>query len=429
MKLFFSFHIFWQFLLNKFKSMEKWKKYTFCFFIFVISFSLLAPQSIESKQHSISDSRIFFEETRRYQKNIIVEKGDNLASIFDDVGVDNKQAYNIIQSLSTVFRLTSLKAGKPLKLIIYENGRDTPSVELLKLEKSSGKEIRVAMGQDGIYSAKIVDIETLSFTIAANGVIKNSLFSDAAAAGIPDTATMELFHLFSYDVDFQRDIYKGDTFKVLFENKINTDGEVVSKGDIVFAQLKMSNDELKIYRFTDNKGEIDYFDEKGINIRKTLLKTPILGARLSSGFGRRTHPIAGYSQYHRALDFAAPKNTPIMAAGSGTVELAGWNGGFGNCIIIRHANQYKTLYAHMNAFANGVRKGSKVKQGQIIGYVGTTGVSTGNHLHYEAIFRGKKINPSHMKTPPEKKLTEEELKRFLEEVKKIDEENNIRFSI
>lgn len=409
--------------------MDKWKKYTFYFFIFVISFSLLAPQSIESKQYSISDSRISFEEVRRYQKNIIVEKGDNLASIFDDIGVDNNQAYNIIQSLSTVFRLTSLKAGKPLKLIIYENGRDTPSVELLKLEKSSGKEIRVAMGQDGTYSAKIVDIETLSFTIAANGVIKNSLFSDAAAAGIPDTATMELFHLFSYDVDFQRDIYKGDTFKVLFENKINTDGEVVSKGDIIFAQLKMSNDELKIYRFTDDKGKIDYFDEKGINIRKTLLKTPILGARLSSGFGRRTHPIAGYSQYHRALDFAAPKNTPIMAAGSGTVELAGWNGGFGNCIIIRHANQYKTLYAHMNAFANGVRKGSKVKQGQIIGYVGTTGVSTGNHLHYEVIFRGKKINPSHMKTPPEKKLTEEELKRFLEEVKKIDEENNIRFSI
>lgn len=425
MKLSFS----WKFLFDKFKNLDKWKKYTFYFFIFVISFSILTPESVESKQHSTSYSRISFEETRRYQKNIIVEKGDTLASIFDDIGVDNNQAYSIIQSLSTVFRLTSLKAGKSLKLVIYENGKDAPSVELLKLEKSLGKEIRVALGQNGTYSTKIIDIETLSFTIAANGVIKNSLFSDAADAGIPDTATMELFHLFSYDVDFQRDIYKGDTFKVLFENMINTDGEVISKGDIIFAQLKMSKKDLKIYRFKDDKGKIDYFDEKGINIRKTLLKTPILGARISSRFGKRTHPIEGYSHYHQALDFAAPKNTPIMAAGSGTVELAGWNGGFGNCVIIRHANQYKTLYAHMNAFANGVKKGRKVKQGQIIGYVGTTGVSTGNHLHYEVIFRGKKINPSYMKTPPEKKLTEEELKRFLEEAKKIDKESNTLFSI
>jgi murein DD-endopeptidase MepM/ murein hydrolase activator NlpD len=295
---------------------------------------------------------------------------------------------------------------------------------MLKIEQTPGTEIRICYN-NGKYEAKIIKIKTFSIKTVVEGTIENSFYSDTVKAGIPDGAVMQMFDLLSFDVDFQRDIYGGEKFNILFENIINSDGEIISKGDIIFLNLSLSKKDLKIYRFTCDDGQTDYFNENGINTRKTLLKTPIHGARISSGYGRRIHPLAGYSHIHRAIDFAAPQNTPIIASGSGTVEIADWYGTYGRCVIIRHANQYNTLYAPMNRFANGIRKGQYVRQGEIIGYVGRTGVATGNHLHYEVIFRGTKINPSTVKAPPEKKLSTEEFNRFMKEVKKIDTEYKI----
>ncbi len=403
----------------------RWKIYTLIFSLTIFIFSIITTQVVESRQNSknsnaISSVNHFFTEINRYEKDVVIKSGETLASILYDLGINKIDAADIIESVSSLYNLKYLQPGKKIRFVIFENGGENlPVVELLKMEKTPGTELRVC-ARNGKYEAKLVSVKTIKVRTAAEGVITNSLYSDAALTGIPDSAIMEMFQLFSFDVDFQRDIYSGDRFRVLFENIINMDGEVVSKGNIVFAQLQMNNKDHKVYRFVCDDGKTDYFSETGINIRKTLLKTPIYGARISSGYGRREHPIYGYSQFHQALDFAAPRDTPIIASGSGVVKLADWNGSYGKCVIIQHSNQYQTLYAHMNSFANNIRRGKSVRQGEIIGYVGTTGVSTGNHLHYEVIFRGHRLNPSTIKTPPEKKLTEAELERFLKEVEKIN---------
>ncbi|MDX9801132.1 MAG: peptidoglycan DD-metalloendopeptidase family protein [Spirochaetia bacterium] len=404
----------------------RWKLYTLIFSITIFIFSIMTTQVVESRQNSKNSKadtvNHFFTEVNRYEKDVVIKSGETLASILYDLGINKIDASDIIESVSSLYNLKYLQPGKKIRFVIFENGEENlPVVELLKMEKTAGTEIRVC-ARDGKYEAKLVTVKTIKVHTAAEGVITNSLYSDAALTGIPDSAIMEMFQLFSFDIDFQRDIYRGDKFRVLFENIINMDGEVVSKGNIIFAQLQMSNKDHKVYRFVCDDGKTDYFNESGVNIRKTLLKTPIYGARISSGYGRREHPIYGYSQFHQALDFAAPRDTPIIASGSGVVKLADWNGSYGKCVIIQHSNQYQTLYAHMNSFANNIRRGKSVRQGEIIGYVGTTGVSTGNHLHYEVIFRGKRLNPSTIKTPPEKKLTEDELIRFLKEVETIDME-------
>jgi len=397
----------------------------FAFTVFI--FSIITTENAESRQaHKTENSAVqtadTFQEILRYEKEVVIKSSETLASILGDIGISTKDTVDIIENTGKLYNLKYLRPGKKIRFVIFQDGENSPPfIELLKMEKSPGTEIRVCYNNDA-YEAKIVEVKTISVKAVCEGVITNSLYSDAVSAGIPDAAVMEMFHLFSFDVDFQRDIYSGDKFRVYFENIINMDGEVVSKGNIIFAQLQMNSKDLKVYRFTGDDGKTDFFNEKGINIRKTLLKTPIYGARISSGYGNREHPIYGYTHFHQALDFAAPRDTPIIASGSGVVELADWNGGYGKCVIIRHANQYKTLYAHMNAFANNIRRGKSVRQGEIIGYVGTTGVSTGNHLHYEVIFRGSKINPSTIKTPPEKKLTGTELSRFFDEAAKIDME-------
>ena len=312
-------------------------------------------------------------------------------------------------------------------MILYKSDiSHQPFIELLRIEKEAGLEVRVSLKND-IYVAKTVPVKTISIKKTAEGKITGSLYTAASKAGLPDSGIMDFFHLCSFDVDFQRDIYQGDSFKVFYENIMNRDGEIVSKGNIIYAELNLQtrNEPLKIYRFKTDDGKTDFFNENGENVRKTLLKTPIYGARISSGYGRRTHPISGYSHVHRALDFAAPKNTPIMASGDGIVELAGWNSGYGKCVIIKHANQYKTLYAHLNLYGNRIKNGRKVKQGQIIGYVGTTGISTGYHLHYEVIFRGRKINPATIKTPPERQLTKTEMEMFFSQKTLIDREYGI----
>ena len=410
------------------RKITAWKFFPVFLSTFIV-FLIITTQYAESRQYvkkrPASDiNNVFQLEENRYEKEIIVKKGETLLSILESTGVKGSDIGEIVKKLTPLYNPRYLKPGQKIKLIMFKGEKSQhPFIELLRIEKSPGIEARISL-RNGLYEAKTVAVKTISIRKTAEGSITDSLYMDASRAGLPDSAIMDFFHLCSFDVDFQRDIYRGDNFKVYYENILNRDGEIISKGDIIFAQLDMQLREkpLNIYRFKTDEGKTDYFNEDGKSVRKTLLKTPIYGARISSGYGRRDHPIYGYSHIHRALDFAAPKNTPIMASGNGTVELAAWHGGYGKCIIIRHANQYKTLYAHLNLYGNGIKRGTKVRQGQIIGYVGTTGTSTGYHLHYEVIFRGRKINPSTVKTPPERKLSENEIERFFKEKEITDKE-------
>ena len=233
---------------------------------------------------------------------------------------------------------------------------------------------------------------------------------------IPVNTIIEFARIYGFEVDFQRDIRKQDSFQIMYEILSDNSGKIIETGNILYANLKLSGEDNSLYYF-DKDGSEGHFDKNGKSIQKALMKTPINGARLSSPFGMRKHPIDGYNKMHRGTDFAAPMGTPIMASGNGVVKKAGWCGGGGNCVVIKHNSTYQTVYAHMSKFASGIRSGKRVKQGQTIGYVGSTGKSTGPHLHYEVIVNGKKINSQTLKLPSGKILKGEERKLF--ETKKI----------
>jgi murein DD-endopeptidase MepM/ murein hydrolase activator NlpD len=243
------------------------------------------------------------------------------------------------------------------------------------------------------------------------------LYQTAISLKIKPNVIIEFARLYGFQVDFQRDVWKNDSFQIIYEEFLNKDEEVVETGNIIFANLNLQNEDLKLYRHEYEKNKIDYFDENGKSMRKTLMKTPINGARLSSSFGKRKHPILGFTKMHTGTDFAAPTGTPILASGDGLVVRAQWCGGGGNCVKIKHNRVYQTVYAHMSKFGKGIKKGARVKQGQIIGYVGSTGLSTGPHLHYEVIENGRKINSQKLKLPSGKVLKGDNRKVF--EVNKI----------
>jgi murein DD-endopeptidase MepM/ murein hydrolase activator NlpD len=278
----------------------------------------------------------------------------------------------------------------------------------------------VERGPEGNYVASKHRLATDTAPTRASGIIENSLFVAGEKAGVPVPVLVQLIRAYSWDVDFQRDIRPGDGFEIMYDRFVDSRGETVYHGDVAFAALTLSGQRKALYRFTRDNGEAGFFDPSGKSARKALLRTPVDGARLSSGYGRRKHPILGYTRMHKGVDFAAPKGTPIYAAGSGTIEVAGRNGGYGKYVRIRHNGSYSTAYAHMKGFANGISKGARVKQGQVIGYVGSTGRSTGPHLHYEVIRDGRQINPMKVKMPAGPKLKGKELERFLAHVAETD---------
>ena len=249
--------------------------------------------------------------------------------------------------------------------------------------------------------------------VRAEGTIEGSLFGSAAKIGIPNAVMVSFMKLYSYSVDFQREIRKGDTFEVYYTQYNDEDGERVKTGDILFASLQTGKKPMTLWRFEiPGEGTVDYFDENGQSSKKFLMRTPVDGARISSNFGMRRHPILGYSKMHAGTDFAAPTGTPIYAAGNGTIVKAGWNGGYGKYVKIRHANGYATAYAHMSRIAKGITPGARVTQGQTIGRVGSTGRSTGPHLHYEVHVKGKKVNPMAIRVPTGRKLEGKALTAF-----------------
>ena len=315
-------------------------------------------------------------------------------------------------------KLANIYSGRKLLLILkkLEDGSKTIVNFLYPINNTTSVEVRKVQN-DFIVKENILQLYKKE--VVVKKVIKNNLYSSAVSSGVEPNIIVEFARIFGFEVDFQRDIRKGDWFEIFYEKFEDDNNKVRDTGKIIYASMYVNGEEINLYNFK-YKNEEDYYDIKGKSITKSLMKTPINGARLSSSFGMRKHPILGYNKMHRGTDFAAPSGTPIMASGSGTVTRARWCGGGGNCVKIKHNSTYETIYAHMKAFAKGIKEGRKVKQGQIIGYVGSTGLSTGPHLHYEVIVNGKKVNSQKLKLPSGKTLKGDERKQFELDRIKID---------
>ena len=346
--------------------------------------------------------------------NYVIKSNDTVEKILRKFKIKEYDIKEISLKLKQK-KLTNIYSGRKLNLVIkkLENGSNTVVNFIYPVNNTTSIEIRKS--QDNyIINENIVQLYKKE--VVVKRVIKNNLYSSAVEGGVEPNIIIEFARIFGFEVDFQRDIRKGDWFEILYEKFEDDNNKVRDTGKIIYASMFVNGEEINLYNFK-YKNEEDYYDIKGKSITKSLMKTPINGARLSSSFGMRKHPILGYNKMHRGTDFAAPSGTPIMASGSGTVTRARWCGGGGNCVKIKHNSTYETIYAHMKAFAKGIREGKKVKQGQIIGYVGSTGLSTGPHLHYEVIVNGKKVNSQKLKLPSGKTLKGDERKEF--EIKRI----------
>ena len=343
-----------------------------------------------------------------------IAAGGTLMNALLDLGIDTVQADASIDVLRDVFNPRSIRAGQLID--VTYSGAD-----LLGLDFSprAGERVEVSLGDDG-YVAREVVLPTERSLEAMEGTIRTSLYQAAEEAGVPLTVLADLIRAYSFDVDFQREIRTGDSFEVLYEVYRDENGNVVRYGAPLFAELNVSGVTLPIYSYTPSSGFTDYFNDKGESVRKALLRTPVDGAKITSGFGMRDHPLLGYSRMHKGVDFGAPSGTPILAAGDGTIEFLGVNSGYGNYIRIRHNSTYKSAYAHMSRFASGLGVGSRVRQGQVIGYVGATGLATGPHLHYEVLVNNEQINPLDIKLPSGEVLAGAELDDFYRERDALD---------
>jgi len=348
-----------------------------------------------------------------------VGKGDTLMNLLVSNDVPRDDALASVEALKSVFDPRRLWAGQEVVLLFDALSAEPPSFEGIALERSYDREIVVSRTEDGFEAAEVRK-ELTEEPMVGSAVIETSLFEAGADAGIPASVLVEMIRAFSFDVDFQREIRTGDRFEVLYHQIRDETGEIVYAGEVAYAKLTLGDEDIPIYQFTPDSGFSDFFHTNGQSVRRALLRTPIDGARISSGFGKRRHPILGYTRMHRGTDFAAASGTPVYAAGDATVEMAQWNGGYGKYVRLRHNDTYKTAYAHLKSFASGVKSGARVRQGQIIGYVGSTGRSTGPHLHYEVHVNGQQVNPLGVKLPAGEKLKGDELQAFEIAITEID---------
>jgi murein DD-endopeptidase MepM/ murein hydrolase activator NlpD len=353
----------------------------------------------------------------RYIKiNYISKAGDTYESIINNLKINKIEKKLFLKSIAKHKSLKILRTGK--KFFFKIDQMDKPKILEFKIETGKKNEMYFSRILDKeIFSSKLIEKNFSKKITYKEAVITNSLYNSAINLGIKPNVIIEFARLYGFQVDFQRDIWKNDSFQIIYEEFKNEKGNIIDAGDIIYANLNLQNIDLQLYKFEYEKNKIDYFDENGKSVRKTLMKTPINGARLSSSFGKRKHPILGYNKLHTGTDFASPKGTPIMASGDGIISRAKWCGGGGNCIKIKHNSVYQTVYAHLSKFGKGIKRGVRVKQGQIIGYVGSTGMSTGPHLHYEVIENGRKINSQKLKLPSGRILKGKD--RNLFEVNKI----------
>ena len=349
--------------------------------------------------------------------NYIIKNNDTIERILKRYNIQDKDIKNISTKLKEK-KLSNIYSGRKLSLIYkkLENSSNTVVNLIYPISNTNSIEIRKTQNN---FDVKENILQLYKKEVVVRNIITNNLYSSAVAVGVEPNIIVEFARIYGFEVDFQRDIRKGDWFEILYEKFEDDNKKVRDTGKIVYASMYVNGEEINLYNFKYKKEE-EYYDIKGKSITKSLMKTPINGARLSSSFGMRKHPILGYNKMHRGTDFAAPSGTPIMASGSGTVTRARWCGGGGNCVKIKHNSTYETIYAHMKTFAKGIKEGRKVRQGQIIGYVGSTGMSTGPHLHYEVVVNGKKVNSQRLKLPSGKILKGAAREEFELERIKID---------
>ena len=343
-----------------------------------------------------------------------VQPGETFYNILKSYSIDEREISEIKRKLSKKVNLNKLNTNQKVKFVI--NQTDNIIKEFVFQLSTTEKIYLTRNTETDQFNQKTIVTKLKKKILYKENVILQSLYKSALEEKISANIIIEFARIYGFQVDFQRDIRKKDSFQILYEVYVDDNGKMIENGNIIFANLKLTGQNNELY-FFDKKDSEGHYDKNGKSIKKALMKTPINGARLSSPFGMRKHPIDGFNKMHRGTDFAAPMGTPIMASGDGVVKKAGWCGGGGNCVVIKHNSTYQTVYAHMSKFASGIRSGVRVKQGQTIGYVGSTGKSTGPHLHYEVIVNGKKINSQKLKLPSGKILKGDDRKLF--ETKKI----------
>ena len=341
-----------------------------------------------------------------------IKSGDSIQKILKKFEVKNNEIQAVIDKYKKYANPNKLLANNKINIVIEKSlNKNNNSVLKFSVPISKSAAIEISKNDENEIISKKIITKLYKRKVLSENYIKNNLYSSAIEAKMNPETIIEFARIFGFEIDFQRDIRKNDYFKIVYEKYLDDTGKFINSGSILYAHMNVNGREITLYKFGNDK-DYGYFDANGKSVEKALMKTPINGARLSSPFGMRKHPILGYNKKHLGTDFAAPLGTPIMASGSGTVTAAKWCGGGGNCIKIKHNSTYETVYAHLQNFAKGIKTGKKVKQGQIIGYVGSTGMSTGPHLHYEVIINGKKVNSQTLKLPSGKVLKGDEREKF-----------------
>ena len=346
-----------------------------------------------------------------------IKSGETFDNILENYQIEKIEILKIKKALKKKVNLNKLNTKQ---IIEFSLDKTNNQINEFTFQISNKQKIFLARNNsNNTFNDEIISIKLNKKIVYSENLILQSLYKAATDQKIPANIIIEFARIYGFQVDFQRDIRKKDKFQIMYEILLNDKNEIIETGEILFANLKLSGQDNGLYYF-DKEGSEGHYDKNGKSVKKALMKTPINGARLSSSFGMRKHPIDGYNKMHRGTDFAAPTGTPIMASGDGVVKKAGWCGGGGNCVKIRHNSTYQTVYAHMSKFARGIKAGVRVKQGQTIGYVGSTGKSTGPHLHYEVIVNGKKVNSQKLKLPSGKILKGKERKIFETNKIKLD---------
>ncbi len=396
------------------------------------SASTKAPADVESqipasdfiRAHATSDQELERRAQNRLERTAVtVSSGDTLLQLLKETGLGAREAFLAVKELQTVYSPRKLKPGQSIQLALLHDDTAAdadPRLQRLKLRASADTDVAVARTQDGRFEAQK---QARSLSRQVSGVateIDSSLFAAGEEAGVPPRIMLQLIHQYSYAVDFQRDLRAGDDVEIVYERFLEASGGVAKTGPLLYAALEVQGERLEMYRYTPENGETGYFAPNGESVRRLLMRTPIDGARLSSSYGMRKHPIKGYTRMHEGVDFAAPPGTPIYASGNGVIERIGYNGGYGKYIQIDHGHGFMTAYGHMRGFKKGLDRGDRVSQGDVIGYVGNTGQSTGPHLHYEIQKNGEPVNPRGLDLPTGRTLTGAELDRFKQAMADID---------
>ena len=408
------------------------KKNIELFFLFLLIIVTVVSTSFYNNKIELIDknykniiNNIYFQKTITHFANNLapryksidhkISSGETFDKILNTYLIENDEIIKIKKELNSEYNLNSLKTNLNIKFIIDVSNDKKITSFIFPVSRTKKIQLIRNLENDS-FEKKIIVTNLDKKIIFKEGKILQSLYKTAIDLDVQPNIIIEFARIYGFQVDFQRDIRKNDIFQIMYEVFEDDNGKIFETGNVIFADLKLSGTNNLLYYF-DKKGSEGHYNQNGKSVKKALMKTPINGARLSSAFGMRKHPIDGYNKMHRGTDFAAPTGTPIMASGNGVVIRARWCGGGGNCIKIKHNSTYQTIYAHMKSFAPGIKEGIRVKQGQIIGFVGSTGKSTGPHLHYEVIKNGKKINSQKLKLPSGKTLKNEERKTF--EVQKI----------